>query len=87
MAVLPDAERVTVWKRAIKTLTMGNTSALSKVEWRQLIDDADAWADANASAYNTAIRAAVRSKATLAEKAVALAIVCLQRAGLPLGGD
>lgn len=88
MAALTENERVGVWKRLIGTLSrrdLSRTTTLSKAEWRALVDDIDTWAEANQTAFNQAIRAAVRNKATATEKALALAYVALQRAGEPLG--
>lgn len=82
MAVLPDADRIQLHRRIMQRIsTLGHSTGATKPEWRQLIDAADDFVDANASAYNTSIPAGVRAKFTTAQKALALALVCFRRAG------
>jgi len=82
MAVLPEGERAGLHQRIMQRIgALGQTTGALKAEWRQLIDAADDWADANAAAYNTAIPAGIRGKFTVGQKALALALVCFRRAG------
>jgi hypothetical protein len=54
---------------------LGDSTNALKSEWRQLIDAADDFREANANAYNQTIPAGIRSKFTAAQKALALTIV------------
>lgn len=51
---------------------------------RTAVDDADTWAENNASSYNTALNVTFRTNATATQKAALLALVCWLRAGRPL---
>lgn len=86
MAVLQDAERASLWAHLMSNfrdfLGIGEDTAASKLEVRQLIDDLDAWMDANTAAANTAIRAGIRGKFSSTEKFRALALVAAKRGGL-----
>lgn len=82
MAVLVDADRATLHQRIMhRVSTLGQSTGAVKAEWRQLINAADDWAEANGASYNTAIPAGIRGKFTTAQKALALALVCFRRAG------
>jgi len=61
---------------------LDQTAQLDSLEVRQLIDDLDDYVEANQAAINTAIRVGLRSKATLSQKALALAYVAMKRGGL-----
>lgn len=58
------------------------TAQLDTTEIAALVADLDDFVEANLTALNTAIRASVRSKATLQQKALALAYVAMKRGGL-----
>lgn len=80
MAVLSDADRATILAQLMREISrLRQSTALTKTDWRTLVNAADAWADANAAAYNTAIPQPVRNNATAKEKALALAWVILRR--------
>lgn len=89
MALLPDAERVAGWTWALRfgLARLLISTGLTKAEWRTMGDAADAWLDANAASYNSAIPAAIRVKATLAEKALALSVMAARRAGTRFPGE
>jgi len=53
-----------------------------KPDLKAAVEAADAWADANATSYNTALPVPFRTSASASEKALLLAYVCLKRAGL-----
>jgi hypothetical protein len=53
----------------------------SKAELAAAVAAADDWADANAAAYNTALPAGFRTKATTAQKAALLCFVIQRRSG------
>lgn len=83
MALLGDAVRAALHAAIMRRISaLGSSTGATKGEWRQLIDAADAFADANAAAYNTTIPAGIRAKFTAEQKALALALVCLERAGV-----
>lgn len=75
-------------KRAVRRLANdvfvvgGQTATLDTTDITALIEDLDAYLDANASAINSAIRAGVRAKATIGQKAFALAYCAMKRGGV-----
>lgn len=58
------------------------TAQLDSTEVRALIDALDDYVEANATAINQAIPVTVRTKATLGQKALALAYVAMKRGGV-----
>lgn len=56
--------------------------ALSKPDVKAAVDAVDDWAEANASAYNSALPQPFRGTANASQKALILAYVCMRRAGL-----
>jgi hypothetical protein len=83
MAVLSEADRVIVLARFMGSLNelLGPIS-ITKVDLRAGIDATDAWIDANASAFNTALPTAARTNLTLSQKVYMFCCVALRRAGL-----
>lgn len=79
MAVLPDLDRERVWRWLLRNLT--GSCDFTKTELRAAVNAADDWADANATAYNLALPAAFRTKASAAQKALLLAAVVMRRHG------
>jgi len=84
VAVLDDTSRAEIATLFIQRYFVGlaKTSDLDTIEVRTLINDLDAWLDANQTAANAAITAAVRTKASTTTKFAALAYVALKRAGI-----
>lgn len=84
MAVLSDADRNDTARKLMQKAfgELNQTANLDTAEIRTLINDIDTWADANAVPFNTSITLAIRNKATASMKALALAWVCLKRAGV-----
>lgn len=88
VVVLSDANRVKCWEAMLRgelpngTAKNTETWTAPKGDIRSLINAADDFADTNANAYNTAIPVGIRSKFTSKQKALALGIVCLKRAGV-----
>lgn len=80
MALLTEAQKDKV-ERVYQRLGLA-LGAYTKPTLSGAADDADGWADANAAAYNVALRAAYRNNATTAGKTALLALVILERAGL-----
>jgi len=80
MAVLPDPDRVNVWATFMRELSAEREGInLSKVDLRAAVNAADAWADANAAAYNTALPVAARTNLTTQQKARLLMFVIRRR--------
>jgi hypothetical protein len=77
MAVLSDADRVAVWIQYMRQRFAA--TGLTKAELRAAVDAADAWADTNAAAYNTALPLAARTNLTAKQKAALLMLVILRR--------
>jgi len=84
MAVLDASARADVRNKFIQAFFVGlrKTADLDSTEIATLIADIDAWLDANQAAANSAITAAVRTKASSDTKFSALAYVALKRAGV-----
>jgi hypothetical protein len=57
-------------------------SGVTKTDLRQAVDATDAWIDANQAAFNTALPAAFRNNATLAQKTLLFCYVAMRRAGI-----
>lgn len=80
MAVLSDTNRAAVWAKCMQDFSAGREPcALTKAELRAAIDAADAWADANAAAYNLALTVTARNNLTAAQKARILMLVIAKR--------
>lgn len=82
MAVLPDADRKIAARHFIREVFVGmnQTANLDTTEVKLLVDGVDTGLNAAAS-INQAIDVSVRTKATTAQKALAVAYVALKRAG------
>lgn len=77
MAVLSDPDRVLCWRDAMdRSYDIGT---VVKTDLRTAINDIDAWVDANASAFNTAISQPARGALTSRQKAALLMIVVARR--------
>lgn len=81
MAVLPDADRALV-TRVIQRRIKSAWGGITKPDLRAALNATDAWADSNASSYNTALPQPARGAMTLEDKTILLAYVILKRAGL-----
>ena len=81
MAVLPDADRATL--SAIIQSDWSNdrepVSVITKADLRAAINAIDAWVDANAAAFNTAIPQPARGALTAKQKARLLMYVVRRR--------
>lgn len=63
------------------------TCSFTKPELLAAVDAADQWRDDNAAAFNTALPAAFRTKATPAQKALLLCYVVMKNAGEIVRGE
>lgn len=83
MAVLTDPDRADCAAKFIKQhlVSRAKVADLTTAEIRTLVNDLDAWLDANTTQANTAITPAVRNKASTDTKFAALAFVALKRSG------
>lgn len=80
MAVLIDADRVVVWKRIMARLSQSRAPlALTKADLRAAVNAVDAWLEANAASYNTAIPQPARTVMSVAQKAELLSAVALRK--------
>jgi hypothetical protein len=80
MAVLTDEDRAALVKEMSSDLS--NTRELcgvSKADLRAAVNAADAWADANAASFNSAIPQPARAALTAGQKARLLKYVITQR--------
>ena len=79
MAVLDATQRARVFAHFMRE-HLGD-AAYTKAELTAAIAAADQWADDNAAAYNTALPAAFRTKASTLQKSVLLCFVIMRRNG------
>jgi hypothetical protein len=80
MALLSDPQRAAVYARLAQDVSaVREPCGLTKAQLRAALDAADAWADANAAAYNAALPAAARAGLTPAQKARILTYVITKR--------
>jgi hypothetical protein len=80
MAVLPDNDRQALWAEAMRLMSdLHEPCGITKTDLRAAINAADAWADANAAAYNTAIPQPARAALTSQQKARILMLVIRRR--------
>jgi len=80
MAVLSDAERARIWRGIMRYWSAERTPCgTTKADLRAAVNAADAWIDANAAAYNSALPQPARGALTTEQKAVLLAITALVR--------
>ena len=77
MAVLVDADRKTVWADLMRQLT--GPISITKVDLRAAVDAVDAWVDANAASFNTAIPLPARTALNARQKANILSAVIRRR--------
>ncbi len=85
MAALTTNEKTAIWRAMANKIVETGSMKFTKDELRTAADAAQTWADANAASFNTALTtnaASFASKATSQEKALLLAYICLNRAGL-----
>lgn len=84
MALLDSTDRADCASKFTNAFFVGlaRTADLDTTEVRTLVNDLDAWLDANQNAANQSITAAVRNKASTATKFAALAYVALKRSGV-----
>ena len=80
MAALSDPLRVKLWRKFMESGNFPPT--VLKSDLRAAINAADDWVDSNASSYNTALPQPFRGAATSAQKALILAYIALERAGV-----
>lgn len=81
---LDTTQRYDAMRKLVKEMfvTSNQTAQLTTEEVRLLIDNLDDYIESNATAINQAIHASIRSKATLSQKALALAFVGMKRGNI-----
>lgn len=80
MSALSQAELDKIWRVFMRRRQA--SGSYTKAQLAAAVAAADGWADSNAASYNSSLPLAFRTSASTSEKAVLLAFVCLQRAGL-----
>jgi hypothetical protein len=81
MAVLTDTERFRVLAYWLRSAAIAITGC-AKADLRAAVDATDDWIEASQAAYNTALPAAFRTNATVAQKTVIFCYVAMRRASL-----
>lgn len=86
MAVLVDADRIRIHKGLMRYWSnlRETVASITKTDLKAAVDAADAWVDANAAAYNTALPATFRTNATSSQKSLLLVAVVLMRFNVEL---
>jgi hypothetical protein len=81
VALLDSAARADATRKFVEAFFVGlaRVADLDSDEVRTLVNDLDAWLDANQTAANNAITTSVRNKASTTTKFAALAYVALKR--------
>lgn len=80
MAVLNAADRQALWADLMREVSsIREPCSITKIDLRAAIDAADAWADANATSYNTAIPQPARTALSARAKARILMYVLRRR--------
>lgn len=84
MAVMTEQQRDDANRKMIQQMFVqaGATANLTTVDCRILVNAADDFLDTNAAAFNLTIPLEQRTKATPAQKAMAIAYAALKRAGV-----
>lgn len=80
MAVLSDTARAEEHAKLMRRISeLRQSTALTKAQWRTLVNDLDTFLNDNAAAINSAISQPTRGLATTTEKALALMFVIERR--------
>lgn len=84
MAALTEEQRQDAMRQLVRKMFVeaNETAQLTTTEVLAMVGGLDDFIEANAAAINTAIPAGVRAKATLAQKALAVAYVAMKRGGV-----
>jgi hypothetical protein len=88
MAVLPTAARDGLARRIQRWWSdQREPCNFTKAQLAAAVGAADDWADANATAFNTALPAAFRNNATATQKSLLLMYIIARRAGFTEWAD
>ena len=80
MAVLPDADRIAVWREMMDDLSnRREESPFLKADLRAAVNAVDDWLDANAASANAALPQPFRGAASAAQKALLMQFVIQRR--------
>lgn len=81
MAALSTNIRQQIWRGIMRYWSASLTAlaGCTKADLQAAVNAADDWIDSNAASYNSALPATFRTNATVAQKAVLLAVVTLAR--------
>ncbi len=86
MAVLPDADRVRIWRGLMRWWSsLANQAALPnvlKADLRAAVDATDSWIDTNQAAYVAALPVTFRTNSTTAQKTLLFCCVAAMRVSL-----
>jgi hypothetical protein len=84
MAALTTQQRDDTMRSLVRKMFVESnaTAQLTTTEVRLLVNNLDDYLEANASEINSSIDVSIRSKATLSQKALAMAFVAMRRGGI-----
>jgi len=80
MAVLPDSDRLRVW-RALMRANLSAPNVL-KADLQAAVNATDSWIDSNQASFNSALPATFRNNASVAQKTILFCAVALMRVGV-----
>lgn len=80
MAVLSDTLRAKIWRELMARAEFPGT--IVKADLRAAVNAVDDWIDQNGAVLNAALPQPFRGAATARQKALLLALACLERAGV-----
>jgi hypothetical protein len=80
MAVLDATNRLRIGNEWMRRQTE-TLAGVTKTDLRAAVDATDAWIEANQASYNTALPAAFKNNASLAQKTFLFCLVARRRAG------
>ncbi len=80
MAVLPDADRVEIWREMMSDLSnRREATPFLKADLKAAVNALDGWLDANAASANSALPQPFRGAATTQQKALLMQYVIQRR--------
>jgi hypothetical protein len=77
MAVLSESDRAALWAAWMRENS--ESCGITKADLRAAVDAADAWVDANAASFNSALPLPARTTLSSAQKARMLALIVRRR--------
>lgn len=84
MAVLPDVDRIRVWRGLMRHRPFGGIAGIVKTDLRAAVNAADVWIDSNTAGFVAALPDPFRTNSSQNQKLLLFVAVLLMRFGLDL---